>query len=221
MKSSLLNSIGKTAPILVFLTLLSLTAQTQDRIIKTSGDTIYCKISKIDSTRISFTIKKNDVEVNSSLLRTEIADYKYQYKYTTSSKYKIDSLKTLGILLVYKKKNGKPVKIIKNDGMTLTLAALKPILITDKEAYALYDEARKKHKTALLFAKCGGAFIGFGLGSLIAGAAGGATPEANAENAITAGVLGGLGIASIGISFTMLPKANQKLFEALKIRNGK
>jgi hypothetical protein len=229
MKITLLNSI-RLFPVFIFTVLISNQIHAQDMIITELKDTIYCKIMSIDSDQVNYSVKKGEVMVNASLKRSGILDYRYQYKYTTTSKYQTDSLNSLNILLVYKKANGKPAKILKKDGSPVTSIELKNIFPqNDKEAYALYKAAKKKSKVGLVFVKVGagclGASIGYLLGSSLGQAASSSTTtsgQTTNSSSSAAGVSAGLalvGVACIGVGLSIGKKANKKIFKALKIRN--
>jgi hypothetical protein len=60
--------------LLMFLNILQIIAQ--DMIIKKSGDTIYCKITNVDTSKITFEIVKNERVINTYLSKEEIKEYK-------------------------------------------------------------------------------------------------------------------------------------------------
>lgn len=54
---------------------------TQDIIVRNIGDTIFCRITNIDSMKIMFNYKKDEKVYNTYILKTEVKDYKIAKSY--------------------------------------------------------------------------------------------------------------------------------------------
>ncbi len=201
-KIKLFYFIKKVMPILIFLIFEQIHAQ--DIIVRNTGDTIFCKITNIDSTKIMFDMEKNEKIISTSISKNEIIDYKYQYQYTSSIEYQIDTIKSLDIVLIYKK-NGNPYKILKNE-KDVSLYDLDQMLKNDKEAYSIYKKAGLQRLIALCFAGSGGACIGSALAQLMLGEIDGPT----------AGGIIGAGCVFVAIAFPIQLKANINFFNAVK-----
>jgi hypothetical protein len=217
--------------IFIFTSLISYQLQAQDRIIKQTGDTIYCRIVSLNSENIVYNVKQGDATVKISVSRKDILDYRYQYKYTNTLKYRTDTLKALDILLVYKRANGKPVKILKKDGKHITVIELDSMLQNDIAAYSLYKSAKKSYKAYSLFIKVGsiclGASVGYIVGSSLSQStssqtttSGQTSGNSSSDAVAVSGSLACIGAACIGVGLAIKPNINKKLFKALKIHNN-
>jgi|WetSurMetagenome_2_1015567.scaffolds.fasta_scaffold42031_2 hypothetical protein len=67
----------KKACFLFILLTFALTLSAQDMIIRTNGETINCKITKIDTADVFFTILSDGVEIHTSLAKSEIQSMKF------------------------------------------------------------------------------------------------------------------------------------------------
>jgi hypothetical protein len=57
----------------------------QDKIYKTNGEILKCKISKTDSARIYYSFTRNDKSYSSSINRNEVSDFKYSWQFKKDS----------------------------------------------------------------------------------------------------------------------------------------
>jgi hypothetical protein len=230
MKTMLLKPL-RASLIFIFTSLVFCQLQAQDRIIKQTGDTVYCKIVSLDNENLLYKVKQGDSTVNKSISRGNVLDYRYQYKYTNTSKYRTDTLKALDILLIYKRANGKPVKILKKDGKHVTPIELDVMLQNDMAAYSLYKSAKKSSKACFLFIKVGTICLGASAGYLVGSSLGQAASSQTTTSGQTSGTsstdpaavsasLACIGAACIAVGIAMKPNINKKLFKALKIHNN-
>jgi hypothetical protein len=64
---------------------------TQDLIIRKTGETISCKITNVDSTKIMFDFEKNGEIISAIISKEEISDYKYGYMLKKASHWWLDA----------------------------------------------------------------------------------------------------------------------------------
>lgn len=96
MKTILSGNNFKKLILLSFIILLNiLKINAQDRIIKKTGQTIICKITNVDSTKIMFKMEKYGKVINTYMLIEDISEYRIEKSYKESihdlSDYELDA----------------------------------------------------------------------------------------------------------------------------------
>jgi hypothetical protein len=170
----------------------------QDIIIKSNGDKIECKISKEDSLNIYFSTIINEKELNTSIIKANVKEVIYQ-------KDRLASQGKNSCSFVETKKSGLGYQYYCN-GKLLTLIELTDILKNNDKANSKFNEAKSSSSFGSILAGAGGAFIGYPVGTALAGG------KAN-------WVLAGIGAGLIIIAIPIVQSAEKQCKEAVDIYN--
>jgi len=168
----------------------------QDLIIQKNGKEINCKISKVDSTTIYFSIEKGDNMVDTYIHKSDVEKLIYE-KDKPAIVYS-DSITT--------EKSGLGYQYYCK-GHMLTLGELSDKLKVNDLAYSKLESAKSVNTVASILGCIGGFCVGYTLGTAIGGGE-------------TSWVLAGIGVGVIIIDIPIAKSAEKKAKEAVHIYNS-
>jgi hypothetical protein len=171
---------------ILFISLLAIQfAFSKDFIIKKDGFQIECTVNKQDSINVYYTTMANGLEVNATINNTAIKEILYNKQSASDT--------------IYIEKKGLGYKYTLN-GKELSMNNLSDILQHNKDAIALFKQAKGTAGVANVFGFIGGFCIGYGLFSSIA--------------------LVGIGAGILLIDIPILISAENTLKDAVLIHNN-
>ena len=202
--------------VFIFTFFISDQIRAQDRIKKIDGSIIYCKITKMDADQIFYDKKQREGETDHlTIAMIEVKNYRYDYKYEDLTKYKVDTLEQLNILVV-NKLNGKPLRVTRLDGSEIKYEEFKNVFRYDPKNNMLYLKAKKRQRVANALAFAGSVCIGYAIVSLLTSGSSGTSAS---DKAFPAAILSVAGVIEIGIAEGLMPGVRKKLIKALKLYN--
>jgi hypothetical protein len=178
--------------IIIFCAVTFYESYSQNKIIRTSGDVIDCKIDKEDSSMVYFTFTREGKEIKTFLNKSQVKEIIYQINVCTDP-------------VVYKTGSGS--YIYYQNGVKLNKDELSKVLKTNQKAYGEYESSVNHNIFSLFLACSGGAILGCCVGAYISG---------NEPNFVLTLVGGGMVFISLPIAY----RAEYKMNHAVDIFNS-